>query len=857
MTNAFLQQMTRHLMETVGWSQLGSLTLVVPSRRAVLFVKDCLRALRDEQGLKMPVRLPEMTTLSLLIDDLSPLYKADELMLVTTLYKVYNEVLHPDNDTDRLPLDMFYGWGRQMVQDFSNIDKAYPLVEPEAFLGNTVAARELEKLDIDPDIRERLTALVAVRQEDKAVADSKRREFEALWTNLPRIFDLFRERLGQYSYEGARISRLLQEWDTENVQRKLAGKMFVFAGFNYLVPAEKAVLHRLQDAGQAQFYWDYPLNFTANSRAFKWIVANAREFGNALTVTDWQPHKPVEIISAASSHAQAQYVHEWLLAHHHKGERTAIVICDESALERVIYALPSTDDERFKHINITKGFPMRQTVVFAKVMNWLMLKQNDRVGDETYSDVLKRMLDWLQPTPTAEEIAPEQEETVSLTWHELLAQESLFQLTTAVNRFRLLLDSSLMPYVTGLRTLRMLLRRYLEGISFPFHGEPLTEIQVTGVLETRAMDFDNILLLNVEEGVVPNTSADLSYIPYYLRKAYGLETHEEAADVYAYNFFRLIRRAKTVTLLFTGSESQTGKTVMSRFVKQIMHSSDFEVTKRILVEPDILPAAAGTPAEKLVTGEPVFRMLKRLQLSPSALGTYRQCQMRFYLQSVLRIPETQPNTLLLSPPDMGTLLHRAMQQLYLHHAPATLPTDSSRWCEEALQEAFAILFPDRNITRHPLELAAIRTYMQRITDYDRQLAQTQGLQILNTEKDYYMPVELPEIGTVRVGGIIDRIDQVGSTVRLVDYKTGAYKKDYDEQLLIYREAYGKQPATVLYMAAAKDLIHAVDPQPDFIDALKTELTEIMNLTQPAFAQNDQPCKYCPYKILCTSSTPRK
>ena len=230
MKDAFLQQVTRHLVDTVGWSQLGSLTLVVPTRRAVLFVKDCLKNLRREQGLTMPVRLPDMTTLSLLIDDLSPLYKADELLLVTTLYQIYNEVVHPDTPAESLSLDLFYGWGRQLVQDFSNIDKACSLVTPEAFLSNTVSARELERLDIDPDIRERLTDLVSVRTDDRELRDSKRREFEALWANLPTIYNRFRERLGQFGSEGARMSHLLADWDTEAVQRKLTNRRFVFAG---------------------------------------------------------------------------------------------------------------------------------------------------------------------------------------------------------------------------------------------------------------------------------------------------------------------------------------------------------------------------------------------------------------------------------------------------------------------------------------------------------------------------------------------------------------------------------------------------------------------------------------------------
>ena len=168
------------------------------------------------------------------------------------------------------------------------------------------------------------------------------------------------------------------------------------------------------------------------------------------------------------------------------------------------------------------------------------------------------------------------------------------------------------------------------------------------------------------------------------------------------------------------------------------------------------------------------------------------------------------------------------------------------------------------MAHHALELAAIRAYMQHIVAYDRQLALTQGLTIVGTEQEQYMSVPVPGIGTVRVGGVIDRIDRVGDIVRIVDYKTGEYKKDYDEQLHIYREAYNHERCTndarmmtVLYQVSDNEFLHTVEPQTDFTKTLTDQLLEIMKLTRPTFVISDKTCKYCPYKLLCTSSTPRK
>lgn len=833
--NAFLADVTRHLIETKGLGNLADTTIVVPTRRAMLFVKECFRNYMRENGLQGPVQLPQMTSLAQLFDDLSPRYKADEIQLVCALYGVYCEVLREKaNRTTDLPLDVFYGWGRQLVQDFSNIDKAYPLVLPQDFLRNTASARKLEHLELDPEVRERLLALVSLHDNNVALAESKRREFELIWENLPLIYERYQTALGAYGYEGVRMRAALEHWDDEAVQRRLRGKQFVFAGFNYLVPAEKRLMHLLQDAGQAVFYWDYPAQFTANSKAFRWIIANAKEFTNAMPVQAWQP-KPVEVVCAASAHGQAQYVYEWLQKTHQRGEHSAVVICDESALEQVLYALPAdAEDEqqpRFKHINITKGFPMRRTDVYAKLMEQLTEQQTIDI------DALMPKL----------ETMPEMDENVQLTWHEMLDYESRFQMRLALTRFKKLLQDGLIPPVTDNRTLRLLLRRYLEGISFPFHGEPLADVQVTGVLETRAMDFDNVLLLNVEEGVVPNVSADLSYLPYYLRKAYGLQTHEESTDVYAYNFFRLTYRAKNVTMLFTGSESKNNKKTMSRFLRQIMASENFIVTKKILSEPNEL-------AEQVV---PVSRLSLPPQeqtirtFSPSALNTFRSCPLQFYLKYVAGIQEPEEKGLLLERNEIGTIVHNAMRELYMKYkSPKDVP-------ENIPFEDLESLKVEGN---HPLELSAVRLFITRIVQIDKDLAKKHDLQILAMETPAYMTVTVPDKGKVRVGGRIDRVDKLDEVVRIVDYKTGSYKDDYEWQMRIYREAYLEtehlnDAKAVLYLCKAtnvdEDMLKEVEPEVNFRADLEALLHDVLTYTpSPEGEPENKACHYCPYKILC-------
>ena len=836
--NTFLYEVIEQLIADKGINGLASTTIVVPSRRAMLHVKDCFREYMAAHNLQGPVQLPRLTTLSVLFDELSPLYKIDEIQAVCTLYDIYLQVEKDAlPDKDMLPLDVFYGWGRQLVQDFSNIDKTYPLVTAESFLSNAAEANILSQLDIDEDVRERLEQLISDNP-SAAIAGSKRKEFEAIWTNLTAIYQRFRMALGQYGYEGARMKAVIEHWTDNAIQRKIAGQHFVFAGFNYLVPAEKQLMTNLKEVGKATFFWDYPspASFTANNKAFRWIQRNAEFFGNAAAQRNWET-KDVELVSTVSCHSQAQYVYNWLIEHHNTGDRTAVIICDESVLEQVIYALPQDAEDdpnpRFRHINITKGFPLRQTEIYSRLMKWL---DEGKLLEEFIAETTKEL-----PQNEGEN---DPSEVVQMTFTELLAKESTFQLLSHLTRFRQMQKDGKIPTNIPQRTFVILLRRYLSSISFPFHGEPLADVQVTGVLETRAMDFDNLLLLNVEEGIVPNVSPDHSYLPYYLRKYYGLQTHEESTDVYAYNFFRLLSRAKQITMTFAGSETSKNSKTMSRFVKQIIASDNFRVTKHLLLEPN--DSKIIVPVEQLTNIESDKEQPK---LSPSAINTFRECEMKYFLHYRMGIHELEEEDVLLSHSELGTYVHDALEELYSRYKNISSIPDPVNWSEikhlEGLQE------------NHPLEFTTITTYISRILAADRQLAK-QGLEILETEQWHYLNLNIPEHGVVQIGGKLDRVDRVGGQIRIVDYKTGSLKKDNELQINIYRLAYhqekGIEPTAVLYLCKNKpdELVYEVQMADE--QAFTSELVEtvhaMLSLETPQLAEKEDACRYCPYQILC-------
>ncbi|MDY2943022.1 MAG: PD-(D/E)XK nuclease family protein [Paludibacteraceae bacterium] len=819
--NSFLQQTAQDIVNHYTWEGLRDVTLVFPSRRAGLVLKNELKQLQRAEH-PAPVFLPTITTLSELFDTLSPLQEEDELRLICRLFRIYQEVTG-----EQIKLDLFYGWGRQIISDFNNIDKAVPQNEVKAFFENTIAARELEQVKLDEETVARLKDLLRQSGASKEYnEESIQSKYDALWRNLYTIYLRLNEQLLSEGrgYEGARMRAALEHID-ERLAEVEGNMSYCFIGFNYLLRVEKELMRWFKDHRNGRFYWDYVEDFQTNTKAFAFVQQHIRDLGNAAEPMPWTQPKPIEVIATTTGNAQAQYVAPWLQTHYTKqGERTAVVICDEGMLEPVIYALPAlTLDEANEPapINITKGFPLANTKVYAQVLQVLEQQTIKNTGDagvspagtphEEISAILDLLLQTLDPDRSGQvenqksPLKGDVEGREGLNnWHTLLLRESVYQLRCAINRFRQLTSEPLLrEAITSLPLLRNLLVHFLSGISLPFNGEPITDIQVMGVLETRMLDFDNLLLLNVEEGVVPQQQADLSFIPYYLRKTYHMPTKDEGALVYAYNFFRLMARAKHVTLLFSEAETAMGRKTMSRFIMQMMvNPKHFTIRKLSLNEAkhsysdnsdysdysDISETKVISPSSCVLhpSSNETFSLPCRegwggSSLSPSAINTYIECRRKFYWQYVEHLRQVEPDTLIFASNTLGTFVHRVMQDLYQDRLNTPLYTE---WLEQTandtalltatLRRAYDEVSQESGVEyhfdRHPMENIVIIEFVKNILRRDKQDAQDHGLTILLTEEKHYFMLD-----GVKIGGSIDRMDKLGDRVRIVDYKTGSYQ----------------------------------------------------------------------------------
>ena len=810
---------------------------------------------------------PAYITISDLFRSHSRLQVADPILLVCELHKCFTRCTGIDET-----LDHFYGWGQLLLSDFDDLDKN--MGPADRVFANLRDIHELDDVSYLTDEQRKLIQRFFSNFSDDHNSELKQR-FLRLWSRIGDIYHTFNEQLAAQglAYEGA-LYRQVAEDETITFEYDT----YVFVGFNLLQQVEQTLFRRLEREGKAIFYQD----------------------------TEEQPPRQLTFISAPTENIQARYVSQWLTPERiADGRRTAVVLCNEGLLQAVIHCLPDAVDK----VNVTTGYPLLQTPVASLVSQLLNLQVNG-FSARTQS-FRRRWLDIVARHPYAA-LLPEDYASAHLTdssslLHWLLdivrtikpdsdlQSESIFKMYTLLNRLSDLTDSGILA--VDVPTLQRLVAQVVQSTSIPFHGEPAEGIQVMGVLETRNLDFDHVLLLSCNEGNMPRGVNDTSFIPYAIRKAYGLTTIDYKVAIYQHYFHRLLQRTDDVTIIYNNATIDAQKGEMSRFMLQLMVERDnieFRSLRAgqqpLLRQPQSIDK---TPAVLDILRQRFSK--DRGGISPTAVSTYLRCQLRFFYRYVSNLQEPDDTDEdLIDNRLFGIIFHEASQTLYDQFIGRQV---TSVILDDLLKDEVTIERAVDNVIRNTLGFhhldglqlinrEVIIKYIRLLIETDRRLT---PFTILGLEKRVDMPW-----GETKVGGIIDRLDCITDPVsgeeriRVIDYKTGARHlrpmpdieaifdpaqipnhSDYYLQAFLYSHIVRQHrteaisPALLFIQHAAadgydptlvigRDSVTDIAVHSDRFIALLKETTDAIFSSNLRFTPTDDRnrCRSCPYAALC-------
>lgn len=879
----FLEYVAEDIINKYG-TNLSRTAVVFPNKRAALFLNEHLVRLAGK-----PIWSPSYITISELFRRHTQLVTGDQIKLICDLYKTYTEVTESDET-----LDHFYGWGQVMLADFDDIDKN--MADANKVFCNLRDLHELDDVSyLSPEQVETLKLFFSNFSEDKTTELKKR--FMKIWSRFGDIYRLYNERLEAQgiAYEGALYRKVATDDSVD-----FDFDRYIFVGFNVLQRVEQLLFSKLQKMGKAKFYWDFDDYYLATkkghvnpSEAGHYIKQYLPYFTNELDTSDadiyrnFRKAKKITYASATTEDVQARYVGQWLKEGNRidDGRKTAVVMCDEALLQSVIHSIP----EEVNDINVTTGYPLQQTH-FASLLEDIAAQHT-----EDYDN--KQLLEWAiaMLKLMAQGHANTNGETTGQ--DNQLTSEALFRTYTVVNRLLELVNNGDLD--VDRRTMMRLYGEIVRTTSIPFHGEPVVGVQFMGVLETRNLDFEHLLVLSCNEGNMPKGVNDTSFIPYNVRKAHGLTTIDNKVSIYAYYFYRLMQRAEDITIVYNNAADVTSTGEMSRFMLQMLVESGHDIERLALSLPQ--EAGSTTCQDEKKTKEVMERLHKRFDkqrnperttpmFTPSSLNIYQKCPKRFYYRYVAEIiePEDDADDGKIDAPTFGNIFHDAVQKIY----ERVIAAYKSRTIQpQTLKQLLAndayikgvvddIMHPVNGIQL--INASVIITYIKQLLKIDSRLAPFTILGLENVVmKDINVKTAEGQL-TTTIGGRIDRMDCVKCAdgvmrIRVIDYKTGKNNKKNDGYILqsfIYSLLVDESPImnpgklevspALLYIqhSAGKDFDPTVvyekekvtnvsKYREEFMNIVEQIIAEIFNPEQPFACTDDKTaCTHCPYSNLC-------
>ncbi len=943
--SSFLQEVAIDLINKYG-QELSDCTVVFPSRRAGVFFKSYLY-----QSSPKVMWSPKISTINEIMQEFSGLQVADSLSMIFELYKVYLA-----EKKSHESFDDFYFWGTVMLNDFDEIDK-YKIDAKSLF--SNLAANKNFALQFDFLTDEQKEIIGKFWDSfTRGKVSSHQENFLRNWDILFSVYNNFRNRLRTVGkgYEGM-IYRDLAELCEQGKCPDISYRKIVFVGFNALNKCEKIFFKWLKNIGKADFYWDSDPYYFDNQKheGGKFLRENIKEFdGWKSDASGMNGNKKISFLSVSSNIAQAKLTGQFLESLSAVAEaeelKIAVVLPDEELLIPVLSAIP----ERFTKVNVTMGLRLKDSPVYELINQLVNLQANltvkegqlafyyksvlallenpvfsdsAKISAQIRLDIKKRNMifvkdDLITGHNLIEEVFQKIEGNEKLCNYlikvlKLIALEShlpskanlnsefIYYACLSLQRLRdlLIVNNIELKHETFSRALK----KIMDEVEVPFQGEPLAGIQVMGVLETRLLDFDHLLILSLNEGVFPRKNSEISFIPQNLRRGFGLPSAGHHDAIYSYYFFRMIQRVKQVTCVYNTQSGGMKSGEPSRFIYQLKYSGKFNLdyanlnvnatsgkVKRILVKKD------SNIMEVLDTFLVENNPVENKSLSPSAINTWLQCKLKFYFRVIAGLKEPDDLQEEVDARQFGNLFHKTAEMVYKQFEGKILSQndfteiENDKFFKKIVLKAFnQVYFKNPNSTseviltgRNLIVADILQTYLKQVIKLD---SKAEDLKIVALEKKVTGRIPIETRGReamVRIGGIIDRIDETSGFYRIIDYKTGGDSMSVRVPTDLFKQGnkYGSILQMLIYMLLVKQEVNSekliipgiykvqsiFDKKFDFklkiadkpftgqqeitdliYEELRKVLSEIFN-PEIHFDQVNKTeiCQYCTYKSIC-------
>jgi ATP-dependent helicase/nuclease subunit B len=925
---AFLDKIADRLLQKFPENMEG-VAVVLPSKRAVVFLKHYL-----SKKIKKPIFLPEFYSVEEFTEKLSGLQVLDNISLQFRLYQSYLSAAPKKVDS----FDDFLKWSNVLLHDFNEIDRN--LVDAKSIYTNLKNVKELENWSVD----------------DWSLAESNLSEMQSdyvsFFEGMLQWYNHFNTSLldEQLAYQGMAYKAAAKNINTTEIKWD---KVW-FVGLNALTKSEQAIIDYLKKEDIARVFWDadnfYYENPQHEAGGFlreqreKWSEIDFKGVGDYFN----EPKANFNVVACPKNITQAKVAAEVIKGFDKadlENSNTAIVLADEALLFPVLHNLPS----EIKQLNITMGSPLKNTTLFAFVeaifrLQIHAIKYNRKAF--YYKDVIA-----VVEHPYFSKITKIKEVTafkrfvvksniVFVTQHNFNtyfkdsnAVKLLFTIWEGVAEglltFSHLIEELKLPLVgkkgsiesevlatfynaltilqnliaennfdVELKTLQMIMQQLVAKESIPFKGEPLEGVQLMGILESRTLDFKNVIMLSVNEGKLPKGKSVNSFIPYDLKLYFKLPTYAESDAVFSYHFYRLLQRANNVTLIYNSETDDFGSGEKSRFITQLLSEYKGGI-KELVYKGEDLEITNSTSISIENKGlEKEIESWAAKGVSPSALNRYTNCSLSFYYHYLAKIREDDEVDEYVDASTVGSAIHDALDKFYpLGVLTEKFIKENKAAILQEIKANFIAALSEQGMQegKNYLSLQIAQKLTQDFLNLETKLlkeAAAKNVQIKVVGKEQELNHSLLVDGLqFNLLGKADRVDFEGDTLRIIDYKTGKVEgpelvfMEYDEltsnrkkakafQLLMYAYLYLKMNPKYIglnvvagifsFKNLKSELIKVskkiaprqneiIDVNSSVIEQVEEQLefmlTQIKNedFTQ---ATDASACEWCNYKAIC-------